>query len=199
MIPAANLKNMVGGEIYGLMYYLTNFNAGKMPGEKVKVYMKEVDYTTISTFEPLSDDDQVYEGTLKESVVSEISLLIVTLNKPFIYKGGHLLIDFENTETGEEQGRSFYGKTVNGASITTWKIGQSVTQCNFIPQTTFLYNAKPTIYGTATTPTAAAVAWTGEDDNYKLRYSEIPLFEDFENGLGGWTVVSNGGGQGITD
>ena len=199
VIPAADLKNMVGGEIYGLMYYLTNDNAGKMPEEKVKVYMKEVDYTTISTFEPLSDDDQVYEGTLEESVVSEISILLVTLNKPFIYKGGNLLIDFENAETGEELGRSFYGKTVNGASITTWKINQKITQCNFIPQTTFLYNAKPTIYGTATTPTAAAVAWTGDDNNYQLRYSEIPLFEDFENGLGGWTVVNNGGGQGITD
>ena len=200
VIPAANLKNMVGGDIYCLMYYLTNFNAGEMPEEKVKVYMKEVNYTTISTFEPLSANDLVYEGTLTESETSGIRLLLVTLDKPFIYKGGNLLIDFENTETGTALGKKFYGKTVNGASITTLSIGQSVSQCNFIPQTTFLYNAKPTITNaTSYTPTTATVGWTGENKNYKLRYSEILLFEDFENGLGDWTVISNGGGQGITD
>ena len=191
VIPAANLKNMVGGDIYCLMYYLTNFNAGEMPEEKVKVYMKEVNYTTISTFEPLSANDLVYEGTLTESETSGIRLLLVTLDKPFIYKGGNLLIDFENTETGTALGKKFYGKTVNGASITTWSIGQSVSQCNFIPQT--ITNA------TSYTPTTATVGWTGENKNYKLRYSEILLFEDFENGLGDWTVISNGGGQGITD
>ena len=162
VIPAANLKNMVGGGIYCLMYYLTNFNAGEMPEEKVKVYMKEVNYTTISTFEPLSANDLVYEGTLTESETSGIRLLLVTLDKPFIYKGGNLLIDFENTETGTALGKKFYGKTVNGASITTWKIGQSVSQCNFIPQTTFLYNPKPTITSITSTPTTATVSWTGE-------------------------------------
>ena len=199
VIPAANLKNMVGGGIYCLMYYLTNFNAGEMPGEKVKVYMKEVDYTTISTFEPLSDDDQVYEGTLTESETSGIRLLLVTLDKPFIYKGGNLLIDFENTETGTALGKKFYGKTVNGASITTWSIGQSVSQCNFIPQTTFLYNAKPTITSITSTPTTATVSWTGESNSYQLRYSEMSFFDDFEDGLDAWTVISNGQGQGITD
>ena len=199
VIPAANLKNMVGGGIYCLMYYLTNFNAGEMPEEKVKVYMKEVNYTTISTFEPLSANDLVYEGTLTESETSGIRLLLVTLDKPFIYKGGNLLIDFENTETGTALGKKFYGKTVNGASITTWSIGQSVSQCNFIPQTTFLYNPKPTITSITSTPTTATVSWTGESNSYQLRYSEMSFFDDFEDGLDAWTVVSNGQGQGITD
>ena len=199
VIPAANLKNMVGGDIYCLMYYLTNFNASEMPEEKVKVYMKEVNYTTISTFEPLSDDDLVYEGTLTESETSGIRLLLVTLDKPFIYKGGNLLIDFENTETGTALGKKFYGKTVNGASITTRSIGQSVSQCNFIPQTTFLYYPKPTITSITSTPTTATVSWTGESNSYQLRYSEMSFFDDFEDGLDAWTVVSNGQGQGITD
>ena len=199
VIPAANLKNMVGGGIYCLMYYLTNFNAGEMPEEKVKVYMKEVNYTTISTFEPLSANDLVYEGTLTESETSGIRLLLVTLDKPFIYKGGNLLIDFENTETGTALGKKFYGKTVNGASITTLSIGQSVSQCNFIPQTTFLYNPKPTITSITSTPTTATVSWTGESNSYQLRYSEMSFFDDFEDGLDAWTVVSNGQGQGITD
>ena len=109
VIPAANLKNMVGGGIYCLMYYLTNFNAGEMPEEKVKVYMKEVNYTTISTFEPLSANDLVYEGTLTESETSGIRLLLVTLDKPFIYKGGNLLIDIDYVTAGSYSSCSWTG------------------------------------------------------------------------------------------
>ena len=50
--------------------------------------------------------------------------------------------------------------------------------------------------------TKADVSWTGEDDatSFNLRYAINPNFsEDFENGLGQWTVVRNGEGDGNTD
>ena len=50
--------------------------------------------------------------------------------------------------------------------------------------------------------TKADISWTGEDDatSFNLRYAlDLGFYEDFENGLGQWTVVRNGEGDGNTD
>ena len=54
------------------------------------------------------------------------------------------------------------------------------------------------------TANSAVIAWTGNDDaaSYNLRYATgfiSDFFEDFENGLGQWTVVRSGEGDGNTD
>ena len=199
VIPAANLTDMAGGGIYGLIYYLTDLNGDDMPTGNVNVYVKEVNYTTISAFESVSNADLVYEGALTLSKVDNTRMMIITFKTPYIYKGGNLLIDFENPVKGKSKGKKFYGKTVTGASLTAYNTGETPSQCNFIPQTTFLYYPKPTITSITSTPTTATVSWTGESNSYQLRYSEMSFFDDFEDGLDAWTVVSNGGGQGITD
>ena len=54
------------------------------------------------------------------------------------------------------------------------------------------------------TANSAVIAWTGNDDaaSYNLRYATgfiSDFFEDFENGIGQWTVVRSGEGDGNTD
>ena len=200
VIPAANLTDMAGGGIYGLIYYLTDKNGDEMPTGNVNVYVKEVNYTTISAFETVSNADLVYEGALTLSKVDNTRMMIITFKTPYIYKGGNLLIDFENPVKGKAKQTLFYGTTVsNVSSLSIWDIGETPTQYKFIPKTTFLYYPQPTITSITSTPTTATVSWTGESNSYQLRYSEMSFFDDFEDGLDAWTVVSNGQGQGITD
>ena len=63
----------------------------------------------------------------------------------------------------------------------------------------------PTDLAATTDATTATISWTGESDQYNIRYreseGEVTLFsEDFENGLGeNWTVIRNGEGTTYTD
>ena len=200
VVPATELKNMVGGGIHCLMYFCTSDNSGKMPGGKVKIYMKEVNYTAMTEFEPVSDNDLVFYDYLKADETDPNSLLI-TFNKPYLYKGGNLLICFENTPTTEKTVKKFYGKKTDYVTgLKTDNIGQKPGEAYFLPKTEFIYYPPTTaIRGTFTTPDIAALAWSGQSDSYQLRYSEMSFFEDFENGLDGWLVASHGDHTDLTE
>lgn len=200
VVPATELKNMVGGGIHCLMYFCTSDNSGKMPGGKVKIYMKEVNYTAMTEFEPVSDNDLVFYDYLKADETDPNSLLI-TFNKPYLYKGGNLLICFENTPTTENTVKKFYGKKTDYVTgLMTYNIGQEPGEAHFLPKTAFIYYPPTTaIRGTFTTPDIAALAWSGQSDSYQLRYGEMSFFEDFENGLDGWLVASHGDHTDLTE
>ena len=205
VIPAAQLTDMVGSNIYALAYHLTTDNDNEMMEGSVNVYIKEVSYTTISSFEPVVDQDLYYQGQLTLSKVGNERMILMALKTPYFYKGGNLLIDFENPEKGEQKSKKFYGKKVKGTSIAVFDADKSKlesktpNQYDFIPTTTFMYYPCPVITGVNTTPTSATINWTGENNSYQLRYSEISFFDDFENGLDGWTVARNGQGTNDTD
>ena len=177
VIPAAQLTDMVGSNIYALAYHLTTDNDNEMMEGSVNVYIKEVGYTTISSFEPVVDQDLYYQGQLTLSKVGNERMILMALKTPYFYKGGNLLIDFENPEKGEKISKKFYGKKVEGASIAVFDADKSKlesrtpNQYDFIPTTTFMYYPCPVITGVNTTPTSATVNWTGENNNYRLRYS----------------------------
>ena len=205
VIPAAQLTDMVGSNIYALAYHLTTDNDNEMMEGSVNVYIKEVGYTTISSFEPVVDQDLYYQGQLTLSKVGNERMILMALKTPYFYKGGNLLIDFENPEKGEQKSKKFYGKKVKGTSIAVFDADKSKlesrtpNQYDFIPATTFMYYPCPVITGVNTTPTSATINWTGENNSYRLRYSEISFFDDFEDGFDNWTVVRNGGGTANTD
>ena len=205
VIPAAQLTDMLGSNIYALAYHLTTDNDNEMMEGSVNVYIKEVGYTTISSFEPVVDQDLYYQGQLTLSKVGNERMILMALKTPYFYKGGNLLIDFENPEKGEQKSKKFYGKKVEGASIAVFDADKSKlesrtpNQYDFIPATTFMYYPCPVITGVNTTPTSATINWTGENNSYRLRYSEISFFDDFEDGFDNWTVVRNGGGTANTD
>ena len=205
VIPAAQLTDMVGSNIYALAYHLTTDNDNEMMEGSVNVYIKEVGYTTISSFEPVVDQDLYYQGQLTLSKVGNERMILMALKTPYFYKGGNLLIDFEIPEKGEQKSKKFYGKKVKGTSIAVFDADKSKlesktpNQYDFIPTTTFMYYPCPVITGVNTTPTSATVTWTGENNSYQLRYSEMSFFDDFEDGFDNWTVVRNGGGTANTD
>ena len=143
VIPANDLSDMNGGTISGMKFYATSSNIPYTTESTVDVYLMEVDYTTISAFEPKENGTIVYQGTLEFVSSNDGGELSIHFSPEYTYSGGNLLIGIENTINAEYQDIRFYGQTVQGASgaaSNSSSLGEvQFTQRNFIPKTTFTY------------------------------------------------------------
>ena len=139
VIPASVLEDMAGGTITALTFY-TNVTTLTTTKAAADVYLKEVNYTSISAYETKASSNIVYQGKLTIAANGETT---ITFTTPFTYNGGNLLIGTENQSAAGWNNVTFYGQTVNGASIaassSTSTASVSATQRDFIPKTTFTY------------------------------------------------------------
>ena len=203
VIPNADLADMIGSPITSMTFY-TESNFPYTTESSADVYLKEVDYTTISAYEPKASATIVYSGYF--DIVSNGNSCEMTINfsTPYTYNGGNLLVGVENTEDNYFMNIAFIGRTVNGASISGYNSSSTGTipanQQNFIPKTTFSYSpsecSRPIgLAATDITTNSAMLDWTGFQDSYDIRYrKKVYFFEDFENGLpSGWTTIDNDG------
>ena len=144
VIPADSLIEMTGGTISGLRYYTSTNNTPYTTVSTVDVYIMEVDYTTISAFEPKTNATIVYQGLLNIEKLEDHGELYIQFSTPYQYSGGNLLIGVENTTDAGYKGINFYGQGgQTGASISgsngTSLDNVTPTQQNFIAKTTFTY------------------------------------------------------------
>ena len=144
--PAEMLAEMEGGEITSMKFYLSTPASAAWDPAHFVVYMMEVPGTTVSAFTEPENATIVYEGSLNGTG----SEMVVTLDTPFEYEGGNLLVGVNNTVIGTYKSCSFYGTTVSGASVQGYSYSSlsaiTPTQRNFIPKTTFVCgNAKGSI------------------------------------------------------
>ena len=162
--PADELGAMAGSTISGMGFYATQTNVS-WSNASFQVFLKEVDETTINAFIGWDDATIVYEGPLSISN----GVMDIVFSTPYYYGGGHLLLGVYNTVQGRYQSSTWYGETVDGASVQ----GKSLssldaiypTQRNFIPKTkfTFVANGSVSIYSiTATSIPAEGGFVTGE-------------------------------------
>ncbi len=174
VIPAADLEYMNGGTISAIKFYTTASNIPYTSVSTAKVYLMEVNYTSISAFEPQANGTIVYDGLFEfvANAAGDGGEVIITFNAPYAYNGGNLLIGIDNDTDAGYKTINFYGKTVNGASISGYNASSegtiSPTQRNFIPKTTFSYSPgegpiyyKPTNLAVSNiTTNGAKVTWT---------------------------------------
>ena len=143
VIPAADLAAVNGGTITSVKFYTTDYNMPYTTASTVDVYLKEVDYTSISAFEPKASCQVVYTGTLEFVAEGDGGACVITFSTPFAYNGGNLLVGCENTTDAGWKNIYFYGQTVDGASVAGYNgsslDGVTPIQRNFIPKTTFTY------------------------------------------------------------
>ena len=103
--------------------------------------MKEIDATTLDAYTGTDGATVVYEGLLDATGET----MTIDFTTPYEYKGGNLLIGIYLTETGNYKSASFYGETVEGASVQGYSYSGldavPVNQRNFIPKTTFAYGS----------------------------------------------------------
>ena len=208
IIPASELAEMKDGTITGLTWYLSRTAAASWGNANFQVFIKEVDFTSFSSnaFSGANGATTVYQG----SIDGTQSTMNINFTTPYTYGGGNLLVGVYNTAKGTYKSSSFYGQAVNNASINGYN-GSSLnnltqgTRRNFAPKTTFTYEPasaypKPTNLAVSViTAHSANASWTGNDDaqSYNLRYrkaaySETFFSDDFENGLGNWTIYTDG-------
>ena len=98
VIPASLLTDMSGGKIHALKFYTTSSDDYTTLSD-VDVYIKEVSYTSMTTFESKSNCTMIYQGKLHFNPAASGGggELIIAIATPFQYGGGNLLIGMENT------------------------------------------------------------------------------------------------------
>ncbi len=148
VIPADDLLEMAGGTISSMTFYTTSSNFPYTAVSSADVFLKEVNYTTISAFEDKATGTTVFTGYFDFVAYGTGGMLTITFSQPYQYNGGNLLIGIENTEDNGYKNIYFYGQTVQGASIYAYNATSldNITtgkEGNFIPKTTFTYTANP--------------------------------------------------------
>lgn len=146
IIPAADLTDMADSDIKTMKFYTTSNNIPYNTIVSFKLYMTEVNYTSISSYLPSENAQQFYSGYGNFVAEGNGGSITITFDTPYHYNGGNLLIGCENTNKYSNGWKSiyFYGQTVDGASIADHNSSNpnsiSATQRNFIPKTTFSYD-----------------------------------------------------------
>ncbi len=181
VIPADALAEMNGSTISQITFYTTSDNMPYTTLSEVDLYLMEVDYTTISTFEPKESATIAYHGTLNFVAQMGGGLLTIELDTPFKYEGGNLLVGLENTTDAEYKSVYYYGQEAEGASIygangTSLEAITTANQQNFIPKTTFTYVEGDVIIVPRPTGlkvsyeggTEATVSWSSEEDLFDI-------------------------------
>jgi len=138
VIPAADLTDLEGNAITALTWYLESPAGKAFPDNQVQIFVKEIASATISTFQGQDGAAMVYEGGIDATGTE----LTITFAEPYEYQGGNLLIGVYNPVKGAYSSTSFYGTTVEGASVeghSSSTMDVTVYQRNFIPKTTLTY------------------------------------------------------------
>ena len=151
IIPAQFLTQMKGGEITSVKFYSTSYNTPYTSESTVDVYVGKVNYTAFDSdhfeFEPKANCTVIYQGKITVERVGptnqEWGEMTITFSTPYKYRGGNLLIGFENTTAEGWKQFKFRGQTVMwhaGLAGCQWTDTYYYKlQCDFIPWTTFTY------------------------------------------------------------
>ena len=169
VISANDLTDMTGGSISGMKFYSSTSSAS-WGVANFQVFLTEVNNESISAFEGTGNATIVYTGPL--SIAN--GEMEITFSTEYTYSGGNLLVGIYNTVEGTYVSCSWYGETVNGASVQGYSYSDlasvSPSQRNFIPKTTFTYTPSGTNCFSPNNPTIseisayeATLSWTPRD------------------------------------
>ena len=179
IIPADDLSDMQWGTINQMTFYVENpasadfVNSYNGNISKFEVYMSETENTTISAVD-WSGAKVKNEAQL---VITDYQM-VVTLDQPYLYMGGNLMIGFKETSNGGYAHTYWYGVTAEGASLGGY--GSSISQKDFLPKTTFAYTPgeEPSCYMPTgvtvnyTGGTTATVSWTSDASAWNMMVNE---------------------------
>lgn len=180
IIPATALTDIQWGTISRLTFYAatTSTNWGDAEFE---VYMTEVDTTAFAAATLLDWGSMTKVMKAGKLAISD-KKMIVTLDTPYTYTGGNLVIGIHQSKKGQYNSCSWYG--VNQATNTA--IGgyensaKGVSFQKFLPKTTFNYVPgeapaclPPTnLTVTYTSGTTAEVSWTSDATAWNLKVND---------------------------
>lgn len=182
VIPATKLENMNGGTITALKFYIKSSNGSYSWASTQTVFLKEVESDQLSAYSGTDGATVVYTGEFPTPAnTSTETEFDITFTTSYEYNGGNLLVGIYNPAGGSQHYHNvyWYGETVNGASG-AGSSGSSLsnvgfTQRNFIPKTTFTYEAaaggcdKPeTLVADPVNAHDATLTWAGGSGTYAV-------------------------------
>ena len=183
IIPANQLTNIQWATITNLTFYASQSSID-WDDAKFEVYMSEVSNTTFTSGTPQWDDmtKVMNAGTL---TVSDNKML-VTLDTPYLYEGGNLMIGIKETTSGSFVTSEWYGinTTENTAIGNVSSSGSTYELKHFLPKTTISY--EPGEAPTCFHPTS--LTQIGEPTNNSVQLSWTPGTEDQD----AWQICING-------
>ena len=177
IISKASIASLSGTQITKIVFYGTANNTAKFANKTFDVYFKEVDDASISSLSDWASLENVYSGNL---TISD-GKMTITLDGGYDYSGDkNLLIGINQTDDdGDFTVTTWTGVSATGASMGGY--GSSVSQQNFLPQTTFYFAPqtatvkKPkNLAASATATTTATLGWTDGEDGlteWQIAYS----------------------------
>ena len=133
VIPAADLASIQWAELTELTFFSSNSTIDWGDAE-FEVYVAEINSTTISALVEWTSLTKVMNAAPLSIKNGE---MIVTFDTPYQYKGGNLLIGFDQTVSGSYVSSTWYGISASGASMGGH--GTSVNQQNFLPKMKIIY------------------------------------------------------------
>ena len=212
--PSSMLTQMEGKQITSLTFY-ANGNFDRVSGGVIEVSLGTTSSATF-TSNALITTGLTKKATFEmNSTVISGSQLTITLDSPYEYNGGNLVIQFNKTTNGNSyqyDSFAFYGVNQSGyTSIYTYKSSAngswSTTRQQFLPRLTFGYeDVQPKIeanpgtvnYNTEPgTPQTLAVAVTGENltGNITATISDANgVFSFSPNSIVATTTLNSSGG-----
>ena len=166
LYPANMLTDMVESHITGLTFYFSTLPSGAWGGTQ----MVRMGITTSSNLQNGYDSASVttvWTGTLSSCISG--STMAISLDEPFPYSGGNLLIEFENPVGVTWKDSYFYGATQTAQlSYITYVSYGTLTAYGapFLPQTTFSYESGcfPPIHTNASNTSVETVLLTWNAD-----------------------------------
>lgn len=165
--PADMLAEMVGTEISGLTFYISQMDEGWPFGADITVSLGTVDnFSPFSSWSPTlisTTFTEVFSGSLSPSG----DLLTVTFSEGFLYEGGDLVVQFETQPNGEYPNVYFYAQSADESRSAytyngSWSGGGSEM---VLPKCTFAYELQAGACGRVrnlvveTTSSSLDVSW----------------------------------------
>ena len=179
IIPASSLSVLQWASLQKMTFYSSSTSVSW--GDAVyDVCLKEVENTNFasSALESWDGMSVVYHGSLSVSG----NLMVINFTTPFTYKGGNLMIGFNETTTGDDISLSWLGLSQEDFTA-VYKYGSSSSgRAQFLPKLTIDYvpgvapSCLPptTLAASSVTSSSAVLNWTagGTESAWKLYYKE---------------------------
>lgn len=130
IIPEEALEEIEWDSIKSLTFYASQTSVD-WGAAQFEVYVAEAQETTIS-------EEADWTAMTKVMNAATLSIadkkMVVTFDSAYQYTGGNLMIGFYQTITGSWKASSWYGKTIQGASMGGYGTGNNYAQRNFLPK-----------------------------------------------------------------
>ena len=174
IIPATDIVDVQGGGINSLTFYCTR-NTVDYNGSAFKVYVGEVDYTTLDEYAEWESLTKVYTG----SVNVTDGLLTITFDAPYIYNGGNLLVGFKqnnNLGTNATSNTKWYGDEGKPEKSSMYTYGTYNKTLSFLPKTTIIYEAnngcvKPGLFSISSELRTATLTWLSKASQWQVAHA----------------------------